>query len=170
MWNLESIFYTPWCLITTIQVDTKSSLRIGERLEWRHVYKLTTSHSVDGDHLLLHFDKKTLKLCCIYETCELIMAPSYMAHVKVSISAVLSNLSANLRKTRGPWATTLTWMYSYEGYIQPKYCKCCMQEKLTFRLPWQLIKVSSLDLIHMVVRGPLKEHYCKTFVKIPKVR
>ena len=25
-------------------------------------------------------------------------------------------------------------MYSYEGYIYPKYCKCCMQEKLTFRL------------------------------------
>ena len=72
--------------------------------------------------------------------------------------------------TRGPWATTLTWMYSYEGYIQPKYCKCCMQEKWTFRLPWQQIKFSSLDLIHMVVRGLLKEHYCKAFVKIPKVR
>ena len=38
-----------------------------------------------------------------------------------------------------------------------------MQEKLTFRLPWQLIKFSNLDLIHMVVRGLLKEH----FVKIP---
>ena len=37
-----------------------------------------------------------------------------------------------------------------------------MQEKISFRLPWQLIKFSSLDLIHM-----LKEHYCKTFVKIP---
>ena len=35
-------------------------------------------------------------------------------------------------KNRGPWATMLTWMYSYEGYIEPKYCKCCMQEKLTF--------------------------------------
>ena len=33
-------------------------------------------------------------------------------------------------KTRGPWATTLTWMYSYDGYIQPKYCKCCVQEKI----------------------------------------
>ena len=44
-----------------------------------------------------------------------------------------------------------------------------MQEKLTFRLPWQLIKFSSLDLIHMVVRGLLKEHYCKSFVKKPKV-
>ena len=29
--------------------------------------------------------------------------------------------------------------------IQPKYCKCCMQEKLTFRLPWQLIRFNSLD-------------------------
>ena len=50
-------------------------------------------------------------------------------------------------KTRGPWATTLTWMYSYDGYIQPKYmyCKCCMQEKLTFRLPWKLIQFNSLD-------------------------
>ena len=59
-------------------------------------------------------------------------------------------------------------MYSYEGYIQPKYCKSCMQEKLTFHLPWQLIKFSSLDLFHVVVRGLLKEHYCKAFVKIPK--
>ena len=32
-------------------------------------------------------------------------------------------------KTRGPWATTLIWMYSYERYIQPKYCKRCMQER-----------------------------------------
>ena len=24
----------------------------------------------------------------------------------------------------------LTWMYSYEGYIQPKYCKCCMHKKI----------------------------------------
>ena len=23
-------------------------------------------------------------------------------------------------------------MYRYEGYIQPKYCKCSIQEKLTF--------------------------------------
>ena len=43
-------------------------------------------------------------------------------------------------------------------------------KKKTFPLPWQLIKFSSLDLIHMVVRGLLKEHYCKAFVNIPKVR
>ena len=72
--------------------------------------------------------------------------------------------------TRGPWATKLTWMYSYEGYIQPKYCECCMREKLTFRLPRQVNKFSSLDFIHMVVRGLLKEHYCKAFVKVPKIR
>ena len=29
----------------------------------------------------------------------------------------------NTKKNRGPWATMLTWMYSYDGYIQPKYCK-----------------------------------------------
>ena len=46
----------------------------------------------------------------------------------------------------------------------------CMQEKSTFRLPWQLIKFSSLDLIHVVVRGLLKQHYCKAFVKIPNIR
>ena len=40
-------------------------------------------------------------------------------------------LSHRAPQTRGPWATTLTWMYSYEGYIQPKYCKCCMQERIT---------------------------------------
>ena len=45
-----------------------------------------------------------------------------------------------------------------------------MQEKLTFRLPWQLIKFNSLDLIHMVVRGLLNEYNCKAFVKIHKVR
>ena len=77
------------------------------------------------------------------------------------------SLRKKTTKNRGPSATTLTWMYNYEGYIQPKYCKCCMQEKLTFRLPWQPIKFSSLDLIHMVVRGLLKTHYCKTCVKIP---
>ena len=34
-----------------------------------------------------------------------------------------------------------------------------MQEKFTFGLPWQLIKFNSLDEIHMVVRGLLKEYY-----------
>ena len=71
-------------------------------------------------------------------------------------------------KTRGPWATTLTWMYNYEDYIQPKYCKAC-KKKLTFRLPRRLLKFRRLDLIHINVRGLLKEHYCKAFVKIPKV-
>ena len=45
-----------------------------------------------------------------------------------------------LHITRGPWDTTLTWIFSFEGYIQPKYNRCCMQEKSIFRLPWQLIK------------------------------
>ena len=67
----------------------------------------------------------------------------------------------NLYTTRGPWATTLTLMYSYDGYIQPKYGKCCTKENLTFRLLWQLIKFSSLDSIYMVVRRLLKESYSK---------
>ena len=32
-------------------------------------------------------------------------------------------------------------------------------KKLAFRLPWQPIKFSGLDKIHMVSRGLLKEHF-----------
>ena len=39
-----------------------------------------------------------------------------------------------------------------------------------FRLPWQPIKFWDLDKIHMVGRGPFKEHFCKTFVKISAMR
>ena len=42
--------------------------------------------------------------------------------------------------------------------------------KLSFRLPWQPIKFSGLDKIHMFGRGLLKEHLCKTFVKISAMR
>ena len=41
---------------------------------------------------------------------------------------------------------------------------------LAFQLPWQSIKFSGLDNIHMVGRGLLKEHFCKTFVKISAVK
>ena len=41
---------------------------------------------------------------------------------------------------------------------------------LAFLLPWQKIKFSSLDKIHMIDRGLLKDHFCKTFVKISAVR
>ena len=34
----------------------------------------------------------------------------------------------------------------------------------------QIIKFSGLDKIHTVGRGLLKEHFCKTFVKISAVR
>ena len=37
---------------------------------------------------------------------------------------------------------------------------------LAFRLPWQPLKFSGLDKIHMVGRGLFKEHFCKTFDKI----
>ena len=42
-------------------------------------------------------------------------------------------------------------------------------EKLAFRLPWQPIKISDFDKIHMVGRGLLQEHFCKTYVKIAAV-
>ena len=42
-------------------------------------------------------------------------------------------------------------------------------ENLAFRLPWQSIKISDFDKIHMVGRGLLQEHFCKTFVKISTV-
>ena len=38
--------------------------------------------------------------------------------------------------------------------------------RLTFRLPWQPIKFSSLDKSHILGRGLHEEHFCKTFVKI----
>ena len=38
---------------------------------------------------------------------------------------------------------------------------------LAFQLPWQPIKFSSLDKIHMLHRELLKEHFCITFVNIP---
>ena len=40
----------------------------------------------------------------------------------------------------------------------------------TFRLPWQAIKINNLDKIHMVCRGLLQEHFCKTFAKISAMR
>ena len=36
-------------------------------------------------------------------------------------------------------------------------------ENLAFRLPWQPIKISDLDKIHMDGRGLLKKHFCKNF-------
>ena len=42
-------------------------------------------------------------------------------------------------------------------------------ENLTFRLPWQPIKINNLDKIHIVCRGLLQEHFSKTFVKISAV-
>ena len=41
---------------------------------------------------------------------------------------------------------------------------------LSSRLPWQQIKFRGLDKNELFGRGPLKEHFCKTFVKISAVR
>ena len=43
-------------------------------------------------------------------------------------------------------------------------------ENLPFMLPWQPIKFSDLDKIHMNRRGLLKKHFCKTFVKMSAMR
>ena len=42
-------------------------------------------------------------------------------------------------------------------------------ENLAFRLPWQPIKISDLDEIHVVGRGLLQKHFCKPFFKISAV-
>ena len=47
-----------------------------------------------------------------------------------------------------------------------KYFLCA---NLAFRLPWEEIKFSGLDKIHMVGRDLLKKYFCKTFVKISAV-
>ena len=36
---------------------------------------------------------------------------------------------------------------------------------LAFLLPWQPIKISDLDKIHMVGKGLLQKNFCKTFFK-----
>ena len=41
---------------------------------------------------------------------------------------------------------------------------------LALRLPWQPIRFSHLDKVHMVIRGLLKELFRKHFVKISAVR
>ena len=41
---------------------------------------------------------------------------------------------------------------------------------LAFLLPWQPIKFNGLDKIHIFGRGLLKEHFCKTSVKISAMR
>ena len=41
---------------------------------------------------------------------------------------------------------------------------------LAFLLLWQPAKFSGLNKIHMFGRGLLKEHFCKSFVKISTVR
>ena len=42
-------------------------------------------------------------------------------------------------------------------------------KNLAFRLPWQPIKICGLDKIHMVGKGLLQKHFCKTFFKTSSV-
>ena len=59
------------------------------------------------------------------------------------------------------------FMASEEKSFEYMFFLCA---KLAFRLPWQPIKFSDLDKIHMVARELLKKHFCKTFVKISAVQ
>ena len=52
---------------------------------------------------------------------------------------------------------------------EKKYFLNIFFENLAFRLPRQPIEISDFDKIHMVGRGLLQEHFCKTFVKISAV-
>ena len=42
-------------------------------------------------------------------------------------------------------------------------------KNLVFRLPWQPIKISDLDKIHMVGKGLLQKPFCKTLFKTSAV-
>ena len=64
-------------------------------------------------------------------------------------------------------------MISAKFQLHPPYGFCgddFIFANLAFRLPWQPIKFSNLDKIHMFRRGLLKEHFCECFVKISIMR
>ena len=75
------------------------------------------------------------------------------------------------------WATTITNTIYVEANVMNMYVKFLLHppygiwgenfsiffRNLPFMLPWQPIKFSDLDKIHMNRRGPLNEHFCKTF-------
>ena len=76
----------------------------------------------------------------------------------------------------GTWATTIKNIIYIEANVMNMYAKfqliplTASEEKifeyffenLPFMLPWQPIKFSDLDKIHMNRRGLLKKHFCKT--------
>ena len=61
------------------------------------------------------------------------MIPALVQHTKINPEAH--------RPQRSPECTAMKAIFSQNT----------VNEKLSFRLPWQLIKFNSLDLIHMVV-------------------
>ena len=81
------------------------------------------------------------------------------------------------------WATTIKTIIYVEANVMNIYAKFqliphmaserrCLNiffENLAFRLPWQPIKISDLDKIHMVDRGLLQKRFYKTFFKISAV-
>ena len=68
----------------------------------------------------------------------------------------------------------MTWKFMQSFTFIPLMAsekKSCVYflEHLAFRLPCQPIKISDFDTIHVVGRGLIQEHFCKTFVKISAV-
>ena len=93
----------------------------------------------------------------------------------------MENLSCHSNKST--WATIIKNKIYLEANVMNIYAKFSFiplmaSEKkifeyffqnLAFWLPWQPIKISHFDKIHMVGRGLLQEHFCKSFVKISAV-
>ena len=79
------------------------------------------------------------------------------------------------------WATTIKNIIYVEANVMNIYAKFQLHPpygfweevfffnifstNLAFRLPWQPIKISDLDKIHMVGRGLLQKHFCKKKIK-----
>ena len=73
----------------------------------------------------------------------------------IFVEAIVMNISTKfqLHSLHGFWGEDF-WIFFF------------FFANLAFWLLWQPIKFRDLDKIHVVGRGPLKEHFCETFVKI----
>ena len=76
-------------------------------------------------------------------------------------------------ETRGPSASTLIWISSYEGYMasEKKIFECFffLSRKFNLSVAMATSQISDLDKIHIVDRGLLRKNFSTTFVKISAV-
>ena len=91
---------------------------------------------------------------------------------KIHFSHYKSIETLSCHSNESTWATLGTFQQSF-NFIPLMASEEMIFEylfaNLAFRLPWQPIKFSDLNKVHMFGRGLLKEHFCKTFVKISTV-